>query len=66
MDPVKKTLVKYRSNIIIVLSILLVVLALSNILVLTTIIPTSNDECIWNPELQADTVAIVFETVKVK
>ena len=66
MDPVKKTLVKYRSNIIIVLSILLVVLALSNILVLTTVVPTSNDECLWIPVKQADSVAIEFMTVKVK
>jgi len=65
MDPVKKYLVKYRSKIIIGMSLLLILLSLGNTLILTTIDPRSNDECIWKPVNQADTLAIRFETVKV-
>jgi serine phosphatase RsbU (regulator of sigma subunit) len=64
MDPVKKFLIKHRTKIIIAMSIFLLFLALSNVLVLTTINPTSNDECYWVPEMRGDTLAIVFQRVK--
>ncbi|HSD64007.1 MAG TPA: SpoIIE family protein phosphatase [Ignavibacteriaceae bacterium] len=65
MDPVKEKLVKYRSKIIIVMSLLFILLGLGNLLVITTINPTSNDECLWIPEMKADTLAVRFESVKV-
>ncbi len=64
MDPVKKFLIRHRSKIIIVMSLFLILLALGNILVLTTVNPTSNDECLWVPTKQSDTLAIKFSTVK--
>ncbi len=65
MDPVKKYLIMYRSKIIIVMSLFLILLAFGNIIVVTTVIPVSNDECLWIPDKQADTLVIRFETVKV-
>ncbi len=64
MDPVKKFLIRHRSKIIIVMSLFLILLALGNILILTTVNPTSNDECLWVSTEQADTLAIKFSTVK--
>jgi sigma-B regulation protein RsbU (phosphoserine phosphatase) len=64
MDPVKKFLIRHRSKIIIVMSLFLIMLALGNILILTTVNPTSNDECLWVPTKQSDTLAIKFSTVK--
>lgn len=65
MDPVKEILVKNRSKLIIVMSLILIILSLGNILVITTVNPTSNDECLWVPEIQADTLAVRFKSVKV-
>ena len=66
MDPVKKFLIKHRIKIIIGMSIILLSLGIANILVVTTANPTSNDECLWVPKMQADTLAIQFQTVKVR
>lgn len=65
MDPVKKNLIRYRSKIIIVMSLFLILLAFGNIIIITTVMPVSNDECLWIPEKRADSSAIRFETVKV-
>jgi len=65
MDPVKKYLIRYRSKIIIMMSLFLILLAFGNIIVVTSVIPVSNDECLWIPDKQADTLVIRFETVKV-
>ncbi len=65
MDPVKKYLIRYRSKIIIIMSLFLILLALGNIIVITSINVTSNDECLWIPVKKADSLAIRFETVKV-
>ena len=65
MDPVKKYLIRYRSKIIIVMSLFLILLALGNIIVITSFNVTSNDECLWVPVKKADSLAIRFETVKV-
>lgn len=48
------------------MSLLLICLALGNILIITTVNPTSNDECLWLPVTQGDTLAIRFENVKVE
>jgi serine phosphatase RsbU (regulator of sigma subunit) len=65
VDPVKEILVKNRSKLIIVMSLLLILLGLGNLLVITTVNPTSNDECLWIPEMNADTLAVRFQSVKV-
>jgi serine phosphatase RsbU (regulator of sigma subunit) len=65
VDPVKKLLIKYRSKIIIIMSLFLILLALLNILVITTVNPISNDECLWMRVMQGDSLALRFESVKV-
>ncbi len=65
MDPVKKILIRHRSKIIIAMSIVLLFLALCNVLVITTVNPTSNDECLWMRVTQGDSLALRFESVKV-
>ncbi|HEY6907669.1 MAG TPA: PDZ domain-containing protein, partial [Ignavibacteriaceae bacterium] len=57
-------MIRYRLKIITAMSLLLICMALGNILIITTVNPTSNDECLWVP-LKQDTLAIRFENVKV-
>ena len=65
MDPVKKYLIRFRSKIIIFMSIFLILLALGNIFITSTVSPISNDECLWYPVKNGDSLAIKFENVKV-
>ncbi len=65
MDPVKKYLIRFRTKIIIIMSLFLILLALGNIVIISTVNPTSNDECLWYPVKTSDSLAIMFENVKV-
>ncbi len=65
MDPIKKYLIRFRSKIIIAMSLFLILLALGNIFTIATITPVSNDECLWYPVRQGDSLALRFENVKV-
>ena len=65
MDPVKKYLTRYRSKIIILMSLFLILLALGNIFLISTVNPVSNDECLWYPVKKGDSLAVRFENVKI-
>ncbi len=65
MDPVKKYLIRFRSKIIIILSLFLILLALGNIFIISSINPVSNDECLWYPVKKGDSLVVRFENVKV-
>ncbi len=47
------------------MSLLLILLALGNIFIVSTVNPVSNDECLWYPVNRDDSLAIRFENVKV-
>ena len=64
MDPVKKYLTRYRSKIIILMSLFLILLALGNIFIVSTINPVSNGG-FWYPVKQGDSLAVRFENVKI-
>lgn len=66
MRSLKSILLKYRSNLIAVFSILLIGIALLNIYYSVEIRVTSNDECLWEMEkTKKDSAGIFFNLVKV-
>jgi serine phosphatase RsbU (regulator of sigma subunit) len=66
MRTIKSLLLKYRSNLIAILSIVLIGVAVLNIYYSLEVRVTSNDECIWAPKkISQDSVAHFFESVKV-
>ncbi len=65
MDPVKKYIIRFRTKIIIIMSLLLITLSLGNIVIISSINPISNDECLWYPVKKSDSLAFRFENVKV-
>lgn len=64
-----KIFLKYRSNIVITFTILLIAVALLNIYFTLEVNVASNDECLWLPEQQMKTMdepaAIFFSNVKI-
>jgi len=65
MRDIKTLLLKYRSNLIAILSIILIAVALVNIYFTLEVRVTSNDECLWKPKkISKDSVAIFFDFVK--
>jgi sigma-B regulation protein RsbU (phosphoserine phosphatase) len=67
MKPLKSLLLRYRSNLIVTLSILMIGVALVNIYFAVAVRVTSNDECFWVPKkISKDSVAFFFELVKVE
>ena len=65
MKNLKTILLKYRSNLIAILSIVLIAVALINIYFTLEVRVTSNDECLWEPQkINRDSVAIFFDFVK--
>lgn len=66
MNRIKSILLKYRSNVIIILSLILIAIALTNIYYSVAVNVTSNDECLWQPKkITQDSSAIFFDFVKV-
>jgi len=66
MKPLKSLLLKYRSKLIIVASLLLITIAIVNTYYSMAVRVTSNDECIWDPKkVSKDSVAFFFTFVKV-
>ena len=66
MRPLKSILLKYRSKIIIVASLLLIAIAITNTYYSIAVRVTSNDECIWeDKKISKDSVAFFFTFVKV-
>ncbi len=66
MRPLKSLLLKYRTNIIIIISILLIGVSVLNIYYSVEVRVTSNDECYWIPKkVSKDSSAIFFDVVKV-
>ena len=47
MRPLKSLLLKYRANLIVILSLLLIGMALVSIYFTLEVRVTSNDECLW-------------------
>lgn len=67
MRTLKSILLKYRSNLIVAISIFLIGVAILNIYYSLEVRVTSNDECIWAPKkISKDSVAYFFESVKVE
>ena len=67
MRTFKTLLLKYRSNLIVVISIILIGTALFNIYTAIEVRVTSNEECLWeSKKISKDSVAIFFGYVKVK
>lgn len=67
MRSLKSLLLKYRTNLIAVLSIILIGIALLNIYFSVAIRVTSNDECLWiSKKVSKDSSAIFFDVVKVE
>jgi len=67
MRTLKSFFLKYRSNLIAILSIVLIGVAILNIYYSVEVRVTSNDECIWAPKkISKDSVAFFFELVKVE
>jgi len=67
MKSLKSLLLRYRSNLIVVISLILISVALFNIYYTLEIRVTSNDECLWEPRrIDKDSIAIFFEYVKVE
>jgi len=65
MRNIKTILLKYRANLIALLSIILIAVALVNIYFTLEVRVTSNDECLWEPKkISKDSVAIFFDFVK--
>jgi sigma-B regulation protein RsbU (phosphoserine phosphatase) len=66
MRPLKSILLKYRSNLIAIFSIVLIGIALLNIYYSVEIRVKSNDECLWMPKkISKDSVGYFFDYVKV-
>ncbi|MBK9097699.1 MAG: SpoIIE family protein phosphatase [bacterium] len=66
MRPIKALLLKYRTKLIVALSIFLIGVAFLNIYYSLEVRVTSNDECIWAPKkISKDSVAYFFKSVKV-
>jgi serine phosphatase RsbU (regulator of sigma subunit)/MFS family permease len=66
MRSLKSLLLKYRSKLIVALSIVLIGIALLNIYFSVEVRVTSNDECYWIPEMVSkDSIATFFDRVKV-
>ena len=66
MRSLKSLLLKYRSKIIITVSLVLIGVALINIYTALEVNVRSNDECIWEPKtIGKDSVAFIFTFVKV-
>jgi serine phosphatase RsbU (regulator of sigma subunit) len=66
MRPLKSLLLKYRSNLIAIFSIVLIGIALLGIYYSIEIRVTSNDECIWEAKkIGSDSVGYFFDYVKV-
>lgn len=66
MRPLKSLLLKYRTNIIAIISIFLIGVAVLNIYYSVEVRVTSNDECYWIPEkVSKDSTATFFDRVKV-
>jgi serine phosphatase RsbU (regulator of sigma subunit)/uncharacterized membrane protein len=67
MKPIKAILLKYRTNLITIFSIILIGVALLNIYYSVEVRVTSNDECLWKPKkVVKDSAAIFFDFVKVE
>jgi len=66
MRSLKSLLLRYRSNLIVVFSLLLIGIALVSIYYTLEVRVTSNDECLWEPKkINKDSTAIFFNLVKV-
>ena len=66
MRPIKALLLKYRTKLITIFSIILIGVALLNIYYSVEVRVTSNDECLWEPKKVArDSAIIFFDFVKV-
>lgn len=66
MNRLKSILLRYRSKIIVWLSLLLISIAILNLYFAVEVNVRSNDECLWEPEKTGkDSVAIFFDFVKV-
>ncbi len=67
MRPLKSLLLKYRSNLIVILSLFLIGIALVSIYFSLEVRVTSNDECLWiTKKVSKDSTAIFFDVVKVE
>ncbi len=67
MRSLKSIMLKYRSNLIAIVSIILIGIALINIYFAVAVRVTSNDECLWIPKkVSKDSTAIFFDVVKVE
>ena len=67
MRPLKSLLLKYRSKLIVILSLLLIGMALVSIYFTLEVRVTSNDECLWeSKKISKDSTAIFFDFVKVE
>lgn len=65
MNLIKQFLAKHRKNIIILSTILLVIVQVVNLVYITSINVTSNDECLWIVKEGGQTGDIYFDKVKV-
>ena len=68
MNRIKSILLKYRSSIILWLSLLLISVAILDIYFSVEVNVRSNDECLWEPQKaksDKDSVVILFDRVKV-
>jgi sigma-B regulation protein RsbU (phosphoserine phosphatase) len=66
MRNIKSFLLKYRTNLIAIFSIILIGIALTNIYYSVGVRVTSNDECLWEPKkVSKDSTTIFFNFVKV-
>ena len=62
----KSLLLRYRSRIITIASIVLIAVAIVNIYFTVEVRVTSNDECLWIPkQVSKDSVAVFFDLVKI-
>ncbi|HEY6435367.1 MAG TPA: hypothetical protein VIY47_02165, partial [Ignavibacteriaceae bacterium] len=66
MRTFKTLLLKYRSNLIVIISIILIGIAFLNIYTAVEVKVTSNDECLWvKKKITKDSTALFFDFVKV-
>jgi len=66
MKNLKSFFLKYRTNLIAALSVVLITIAVINIYYAVAVRVTSNDECLWIPKkISKDSTAIFFDLVKV-
>jgi sigma-B regulation protein RsbU (phosphoserine phosphatase) len=62
----KSLLLRYRTNIITITSVVLIAVAIINIYFTVEVRVTSNDECLWIPkQVSKDSVAVFFDLVKI-